>query len=118
VELEHGAVSGIRIGDEVAMRKTPRQIVDAPMPRLSKVITRCIAAKPSTTRGVPVVQDGSQVNEESYRGAGSFRPELSKRELNSACGDRSRRHVRPIDRQVLRVLMLLSVAVNVTSVLI
>src|SRR2546422_6268206 len=51
---------------------------------------------------VPVVQDGSQVDEEHHRGAGIVRPELPIRELYSACGDRSRGHVLPIDRQVLR----------------
>jgi hypothetical protein len=51
---------------------------------------------------VPVVQDGSQVDEEHHRCAGIVRPELPIRELHSAGSDRSCRHVLPIDRQVLR----------------
>ena len=37
---------------------------DAPTPRLSKVITRRCEAMPSTTRGIPVVQDRREVVEE------------------------------------------------------
>jgi hypothetical protein len=51
---------------------------------------------------VPVVQDGSQVDEEYHRRAGIVRPELPIDELHSTCGDRSSWHVRPIDRQILR----------------
>src|SRR6266702_3649146 len=68
---------------------------------------------------VPVVQDGSRVNEEHHRGAGIVRPELAVSELHSACGDRPRWHIPPIDLQVLRcshVAALLS-AMNVTLVI-
>ena len=39
---------------------------------------------------VPVVQDGSQVDQEHHRGAGIVRPELPIRELHSAGRDRPR----------------------------
>src|SRR5438046_2713201 len=51
---------------------------------------------------IPVVEDGSQVDQEHHRGAGIVRPELPIRELHSAGGDRPRGDVLPTDLQVLR----------------
>ena len=51
---------------------------------------------------VPVVQHGSQMNEEHHRRPRIVRSELAVRELHSACGDRPRWDVRPIDLQVHR----------------
>ena len=50
---------------------------------------------------IPVVQDGSQADQEHHRGAGIVRPELPIRELHCAGRDRSRWDVRPCDLQVL-----------------
>jgi hypothetical protein len=64
---------------------------------------------------VPVVQDGSQVDEEHHRDAGIVRPQFPIRELHAACGDRSRWHVVPMTCSVCDVLILLSRA-NVITV--
>ena len=73
--------------------------LEAPTPRLSKVMTRCLAAMPSTTRRVPVVQDRGQVGEEDHRHPAA-RTELTVGELHAAGVDGVRR--RGLPRRVAR----------------
>src|SRR5438477_5221232 len=68
--------------------------VDAPTPRLSKAMTRCLAAIPSTTRGVPVVEGPSQMHEEDDRDTG-LRAELAVGVIHATGRDGSGRCVPP-----------------------
>ena len=60
--------------------------LEAPTPRLSKVMTRCWAAMPSTTRGSQLSKHGGQVGEEDHRDAG-LRAELAVGEVDTPGGD-------------------------------
>src|SRR5438445_2186047 len=66
--------------------------VEAPTPRLSNVITRCVAAMPSTTRGSQLSSTAGQVGEEDHRDA-SLGAELAVGEIHSTGGDRAGRCV-------------------------
>ena len=65
---------------------------DAPTPRLSKVITRCFAAMPSTTLGSQLSKTAAQVVEEDHWHAG-VRTELPVGEFRSADIDHLGRRV-------------------------
>jgi hypothetical protein len=51
---------------------------------------------------VPIVEDGSKVNEEDHRRAGVLRSEFAVGELHATCGDRPRRNVLPGNFRSLR----------------
>ena len=65
---------------------------EPPTPRLSKVMTRCFAAMPSTTLRVPIVEVRGQVIEEDHRYAG-IDAELAVDESSAANGNRLCRRV-------------------------
>ena len=65
---------------------------EAPTPRLSKAMTRCRAAMPSTTRGSQLSKHGGEVGEEDHRDAGR-RAELAVGEVDAADRDRAGRGV-------------------------
>ena len=60
--------------------------VEAPTPRLSKVMTAVLRGDAVDDPGVPVVQDRGQVGEEDHRDPG-LRAELAVGEIHSAGGD-------------------------------
>src|SRR5713226_5053187 len=93
-----GSISTISCAIIPPIENPKRSTRSKPMALMNVMLRRETINNPR----VPVVQDGSQVDEEHHRGAWIVRPELPIRELHSACGDRSRWHVRPIDLQVLR----------------
>ena len=68
--------------------------LEAPTPRLSKVMTRCVGGDAVHDSGVPVVQDGGQVSEEDHRHLRA-RAELTVGELHTAGLDGVRRRSLP-----------------------